>query len=291
MFCWCSEACQKVDKITIGFVVSSGRKGFWGIFKAANECLREEPRFYVVVGLWLAQGVLSWWALSGFYGFPVFADLPIYNRDSSGDNNDRLEISDNQGAFLCSNVVLALGVAMRAFGAMFPPPRERLGVIPEPCYPSDKDEGGRKKRCLRSCSDSPVSSVFLSGRDGRERKQSCFRCCSDSRVPSVLIGWGVGYWATSVWYVLAGSWPAGGWDSAPTAVVVVASIVLPCFFLAVVFTMANTNFFGTRFGSFIKPAVDVMVTRRGIVYWVLVTVLRDALLMWAFLIYVFVRIL
>ena len=126
--------------------------------------------------------------------------------------------------------------------------------------------------------------VLLSGPTFSDRvagRQSCGRC-ADARVPSLLVGWGVGYWVTSLLYMLGGAWHGGGWTNAPTVVVVVGYVVLPCFFVVGILMMTDTNLLGERLGAFVKPTVDTLKDNRRLWYWIMATVLRGVFRLWVF---------
>lgn len=105
-------------------------------------------------------------------------------------------------------------------------------------------------------------------------------CAISCRSTSLLIGWGLGYWLTSVLHVFCASSLGGGWDEAPTIVRYVGYVVIVCFVLVSIFMMAEVSFLGTKFGRWIKPAIDIVIDKNSITYWVMVTVFRDALLLW-----------
>lgn len=219
----------------------------YAAMKQANERVRFEPFFYAALSLWLADGVITWWFLVWQYWFPVAVDFP-----SPLDVEDGLTLTKNIVALVFSNTSLAIGLAWMVFGVIV------------------TGRGGAPALLTEAHSTFADSSVGGEGSVSLE----------GSRVPSLLVGWGIGYWVTSLLYILGGSWNQGGWLHAPVAVSVVAYVVLPCFFLAGIFMVADSDFLGARFGALVKPTVEVIQNRRTVWYWIFATVLRDVLLMW-----------
>ena len=253
----CSRACKHANVLTFGILSAMFKSGLKKAAKIVRELVETEPFFHALLGLWLVEGIVSWWALVQAYGFALA--VSFVSAEDGG--HDSLEATEHTVAFFFANAALAAGLAMKAVCVCLPK-HEQLTAIPEPLRSS-----GGSRRGGRCC--------------GRFR---------DSRVPSLLVGWGIGYWITSLLYILGGSWDEGGWDGAPLAVSIVGYVVIPLFFLASIFMMADTNFLGDAFGEAIKPALDTLRNKRGVGYWVLVTVLRDVLLLWMYFWYFLVKI-
>ena len=161
-------------------------------------------------------------------------------------------MTDNKLALICSSAILAIGVAAKALGVIRPRHEPVLNGRGPRYYP-----GGC---ACRTTSGS----------------------CGDSRVPSLLVGWGIGYYFISLLTLLACSWHGSTcrWNNTPTAVTVIGYIIIPCFSLGGVFMVADTNFLGTRFERFVKPATDRMRNRSRAEYWVMASVIRDGLVLW-----------
>ena len=220
---------------------------FYATIKAAKKSLREEPCFYATLAIWLAQVVPNCFLSMSRRDIPL-----AFEFTTAGDGEVRLVMTDNKLALTCSSVILAIGVAAKALGVIRPRHEPVLN--------------GRGPR-------------YYSGGCGIKEKWSS---CKDSRVPSLLVGWGIGYWLMSLLYLMACSWHGSKrrWNNTPTAVTVVGYIIIPCFVLGCVFMVADTNFLGTRFERFVKPATDRMRNRRRAEYWVMASVIRDALVLW-----------
>ena len=245
----CREASKPVGTLTWGIVGETmSAQGSAGMTRA-KERLQLEPFFFAVLILWLVDGVVSWWCLIFWFWVPVAVDFPLSSDEEDGYVG--LKMTENIVAFIFSNLAFASGLALMVI-RVFMPKNGWVFLFPETHEPvPDKSVGTEISVATK-----------------------------DSRVPSLLVGWGIGYWVTSLLYLLGGSWLEGGWQNAPTEVTVVAYVVLPCFFLVAVFLVADMNFLGTTFGAFIKPSVDVFRNRRTVWYWILATVIRDVLLMW-----------
>lgn len=241
----CSRACKNASVLTFTILKKMCTLGVRKAATTMRELVGREPCFHALLGLWAVEGIVSWWVLVREYGFA----LAISYVSTTGEG---LEKTEHEVAFIFANVALAVGLALKAIGFCLPK-HEQLTAIPEPLRPP----GGSRGR----------------GSCGSIR---------DSRVSSLLVGWGFGYWITSVLYLLGGSWDEGGWDGAPFVVTIVGYVVIPLVFLASIFMMADANFLGDAFGAAIKPVLDVLRNRRGVWYWVLVTVLRDVLLLWCY---------
>lgn len=78
----------------------------------------------------------------------------------------------------------------------------------------------------------------------------------NSRLPSLLIGWGLGYWVTSVLFLLHAAWLRTQWNDAPTPLTYLGHVLTPIFTLADMFVIADTNILGTR-------AENIYQTSRG----------------------------
>ena len=248
----CSEACENVENLTLRFIVKHAWVGFCGSMKRSTERFQKEPCFYVVRTLWLAQGVAAWWALLFIFGVPVAVDVPPFQFDDSNDQNG-LSVTTNLVTLAFAVVVLIIGILLKTC-AMCRLKPERSTIIPERRYSSA----------------------------GTVRSGIC-GMCPDSPIPSLLVGWGIGYWLTSLLYVLGGSWRGGGWTGAPIAVSVAGYVILPLFIIAGVCVMFDTNLLGERLGAWLEPVVVALRDKSGVLYWVMATVLRDVLLFWVLL--------
>lgn len=245
----CSEVSLNIDTLTWGAVGERVYLRLYAALKRAEEGLVYEPFFYASLALWLAVGVITWWFLVAEFWFPVAVEFP-----SSSDSEDcfgGLKATKNIVGLIFSIMALVAGLAINAFGA-FMHKLGRVAVYPE--VPRSFSETNL---------DRDISATI-----------------EDSRVSSLLVGWGIGYWVTSLLYVLGGSWYEGGWNNAPIAIRVLAYVVIPCFSLVSLFTVADANVLGARFGALVKPAVKILQNRRTVWYWVLATVYRDVFLLW-----------
>lgn len=178
----------------------------------------------------------------GTYGFPVAVDIQ-QTSTSAGGRGD-LVITDDRALFICMNAVLATGLAAKVFTFLL-------------------------RTCFRSIR--PAQGEGLADRFGG---------FADSRVPSILVGWCIGYWVSSLLAVFAGSWRGGEWNNAPVIVTVTAYVVVPCFYVAGIFMVADSNFLGPVVAAFVKPAVDTLKSSGRVEHWIMVTVFRDTLISW-----------
>ena len=80
--------------------------------------------------------------------------------------------------------------------------------------------------------------------------------------------------------MLGSSLHGGGWTNAPVVLTVIGYVVVPCFLLALILVTADTNFLGSNFGAFAKPAIDIVKNKLRVEYWIMATVLRDFLVFW-----------
>ena len=242
-----SEASQRVDESRFSFVVKMATMSSRTMTETVIERLSGEPWFFAILGTWLAQAAAGWVFLSGKFGFPIAFTVAAIE---SAVEKHTLVAIDNKSALLYSNAVLVTGVAAKSLGLLIRQ-HDRDTAVSEP------------RRC---------SGPFA-------RRLMCIRC-SDSCVPSVLMGWGVGYWVTSMLYVLGISWEGGGWNNPPVVVAIFGYVVIPCFLIAGIFMVADPNSLGTRLGYLIKPVADRIRNRRRVEFWVLATVFRDVLSIW-----------
>ena len=258
----CSEACKNVDNVTAGFMVATVLEGLVGIAKKTKEFIAAEPCFVVVIFLWLVHGFVGVFVSSGFFVPLSFAEIPTststdtytyytgieYSTSVIIEDEDSLEVTKTTWALVISNAALAIGLLMKVLSFE---PRHAAPVV-----------GSAQEHT----SDSNV-------------RQTCFGCSANSRVPSLMVGWGIGYWATSLLYVLAVSWHKGGWDGAPVVVEALGYVTILCFSVVGIF-MIDTDVLGATVGMHIKPVVDALQNRRGVWYWIIATVLRDIVLLW-----------
>ena len=249
----CSEACKNVDNVTAGFMVATVLEGLVGTAKKIKEFIAGERCFVVVIVLWLVHGFVGVRCSSGFFVPLSFAELPTISSStdtsSTFEDEHSLEVTETRWALVISNAALAIGLLMKVLSFE---PRHAAPVV-----------GSAQEHT----SDSNV-------------RQTCFGCSANSRVPSLLVGWGIGYWATSLLYVLAVSWRKGGWDGAPGVVEALGYVTILCFAVVGIFMMADTDVLGATVGMHIKPVVDALQNRRGVWYWIIATVLRDIVLLW-----------
>ena len=244
---FCSEACASVHERTVGVHHTRPMVRFWATIKVAKERLKEEPCFYAALAIWLAQVVPNWFFYVGpgrFFPLAFRLDL-----STIGDGEARLVMTDNKLVLMYSSAILAVGVAAKALGVIWP-----------------RHDNGRGLRCY-------------SGGCGI---WEMWGSCGDSRVPSLLVGWGIAYWLISLLYLLSCSWYGSGcrWNNTPSVVTLISYIIIPCFLLGCVFMVADTNFLGTRVEGLVKPATDRMNNRRRVEYWVMASVFRDFLVFW-----------
>lgn len=249
-----------VENVTVGFIVSRGRAALAGSMKRAKARFAGGDRcFYAVRTLWLAQGVISWWFLFLVWLFPVAFDVTPFQFDH-GEDYESLPFTSNLPALVFAIAVLVAGLAMKAWDVCLPR-RDRSAVL----------------------LDEPLSAQRTAA-----VRESCCGSCTDARVPSLLVGWGAGYWVTSLLYVLGGAWHGGGWSGAPLLVRIAGYVILPGFVLVGILVMADTKLLGERLGAIVKPALDTLKDKRRVWYWVLATVLRDVLLLWVLFSFVLV---
>lgn len=251
MFCdgW-SEACESVDEPTLRLTAKRVFIRIIAIVKRTHECYRGQPCYCVIQGCWLAQTVFNWVYMQGKGRWPhAFVFAPV---DARGSEEHSLELTDEWLVLLSLNSVLGFGLALKAW-VTFMARHDRVTVILEP------------RR----------SSEII----GSERR---WRRCADSRVPSLLVGWGIGYWATSLLAVCVCSWHGSecGWYSAPIFVRAISYVIVSCVLIAGLFMVADPNVLGTRFGAFMKPAVLILTNRGRVEYWVMASVYRDFVVLW-----------
>lgn len=240
-----SESWGSLDEPSFGSMFQMAVVGIFALFRREKERFRGQPCFFVTQGMWLAQGVISLLydqRILGKYGFPVAVDIRQTSTSAGGGGD--LVMTDDRVFFMCMNAVLATGLAAKVFTFLL---RTRF----------------------RSIGSAPGE--VLADRCGG---------FADSRVPSLLVGWGIGYWVSSLLAVLAGSWQGGEWNNAPVIVTLIAYLVVPCFYVAGIFMVADSNFLGPAVASFVKPAVDTLKSSGRVEHWILVTVFRDTLIAW-----------
>lgn len=242
-----SETWGRVDKSTSRSFVGNIFEGLSATIRRANGCLREEPCFYVILGIWLIHGVASVCVFTGSHNFPLaFKFVPI----AHGGDEYSLKLTKSKLGFIYMNALLTIGLALKTLGVLLPVHRQVSGI-----------------------SEAPVSSD-QTGSAGK------WGSCEDSRVPSVLVGWGLGYWVNSLLYVISCSWDGGGWDNAPIVVRVVGYIITPAFGFASIFMFTDPDVLGKRLGAMVKPAADILKNRRRVEFWMLASVLRNILSFW-----------
>lgn len=104
----------------------------------------------------------------------------------------------------------------------------------------------------------------------------------DYRVLSVRVGWGAGYWSTSLLALLAYAWPANeyGWPGPPTVIAANSYIIIPCVMVAGLVMVADPNPMGKRLANFVEPAVEILRNRSRVEFWSLATVHHDVIALW-----------
>lgn len=249
----CSAALGTADLLTFSSAVTRACSGLLASLQRKTQAIRREPVFVVVLGVWLALGVYS--VVSppnnissiAFYSCLISVDYKTGSRHSI-----RYCISEIESTFLyIINVMLVAGFVVNILGRYCSRP-VRISALPHPCRSSDV-----------------VEEINIPG-----------SCATESRLPSLLVGLGIGYWVVSLLLVLASYGHDVPTYEPPTPKSVVGFVCLLWFALVSIFMVADTNVFGVMFAAFVKPAVDILLNRRGIVYWVMMAVLRDALFLW-----------
>lgn len=243
-----SEASKSVDEAKFGFTIKTVVRGLSSMIKTGRERVRKEPWFFGILGMWIAQALISWVFLSEIQGFPLAFTVAAIE---SASEEHKFVTIDNKVALIYANTILAIGLVARALSRW----RRGGAIVTELSEP---------------CSQSSQISQRIQRWGSR----------ADSRVPSLLVGWGVGYWLTSLLYVLGLAWHGGGWTNAPIVASLIGYVVCPLFPIAGVFMVADPNVLGTRFGSFVKPAVDIIRNSRRVEFWLLSTLFRDVVSIW-----------
>lgn len=245
----CTASYQSVDEPTFRCVVRKALADIFTTVMRVKERVRAERWFYVIRGMWLAQGLANLAFILENRGFPAaFTLAPI----ASGCEDKRLVVTDHKLALLVINAVFFTGLAAKGLG-VYLPHHERVTADSE-------------QRCS-------------SGGTGPREE---WIGSADCRVSSLMVGWGVGYWVTSLLYVLGCSWHGGGcgWGNAPIVVTMVGYFIIPCVLIGGIFMVADTNVLGTRFGVSIEPAVSNLRNRSRVEHWIMATVFRDGLSIW-----------
>lgn len=242
----CSELSNNAEPLTFKSIVKRACAGALTSLKRGKSKLKREPCFYSALGVWFVQGPYIWWPSFASFKSPLAFDCFVLSRATFS-----VCLSAIANTLGFANAMLGAGIVMKVLGAYLPnheriAPRQESGRVSE-------SNGPRTKLCI---------------------------WVKDSRLPSLLIGWGLGYWATSLLFLFGGSWFGGGWDTAPMAVSILGYVVLPCFAIVSVFMMAESTLLGAKVGAFIKPAVEILIDRRRTTYWVMLSVFRDAFLLW-----------
>ena len=245
----CSEASGGVHEVTVRFVVSRGCTRFCEVIKGAKERFGDDRCFYAVRSLWLAQGIISWSILFWAFGLPVAFDVPPFQFDE-GEDFDKITLTQNLGMLMFSVVVLVTGLVLKSCGCLFRR-NERSAVLLDEPSSSDRAAVG----------------------------QGC-GSCADARISSMLVGWGVGYWVTSLLYVLGGAWHGGGWTDAPVGVTIAGYVIVPCFLVMGILMTTETNLMGEKLEAIFRPVIVALNDKRKAWYWVMATVFRDFFLLW-----------
>ena len=199
--CECfSESLPSQEEQTLRATVEIFFRGVVSITNKAKERLRERPFFNFARGLWLAQAVPSYMYYRGEYGDPVA--INISPGDGATDRTCKLTITENILVLVVLTAILAAGLAMKAFAMLI---RRHQRV---PAHPGSRHSSA-----------------------GAERVRS-FDGCSYCDVSSLLIGWGLGYWVTSLLYLLITSWHGGDREwNVPIVVSVIGYIGVACLLL------------------------------------------------------------
>lgn len=243
----CSSAPENVDSSTPRVAVVRALVALSATLESAKRRVMEEPWFCGVMGCWLVQVVPTWVFMKSEDEYPVAF---VFTSSIYSIADKHLIVSKNVWTLLTLNVVLVAGLAMKALAVSLKGNNRVMEV-----------EGPR----------------YSAQANGHSYKWDTY---AGSRVPSLLVGWGIGYWATSLLYILGCSWRGGGWNTAPVVVSLLGYIIIPCFALAGVFIVSDADLFGTKFGAIVNPVVKRMRNKRGVEYWAMVTVYRDVLIVW-----------
>ena len=242
---FCSGACAGADEPSGRAVIRKVFVNSLAAMKRAKECVQGETCFYITLATWLGQAVVNRWVFTRDVALrgSISFELDLARMYGS-------VLQSNKWVLLYTNVILAIGLVVKASNVF--ESRHALGThIPETLSSSSEDEPRRR-----------------------------WSSWIDPRVSSLLVGWGIGYWVTSLLSLCLQRGGGCGWSKAASAVGVFAYIVIPCFLVASILMVADTNFLGTRFGALVKPAVDRLRNRRRVEYWFMASVLRDTLVLW-----------
>lgn len=242
----CSVVLNNAEPLTFNSVFTRAFAGVVRSLKRGKSKLKREPCFYAALGVWFVQGPYIWWPSFSSFKSPLAFDCFVLSRATFS-----VCLSAIANTLGFANAMLGAGIVMKVLAA---------------CLPNQERIAPRLESGRLSESNGPRTTLY--------------RWVKDSRLPSVLIGWGLGYWVTSLLFLFGGSWFGGGWDTAPMAVSILGYVVLPCFAIVSIFMMAESTLLGAKVGAFIKPAVEILIDRRGTTYWVMVSVFRDAFLLW-----------
>lgn len=208
--------------------------------------MKVEPCFWFALAMWVTHGVVSLNNSRASRGSHVAFQLaPI----TSTRIEDSWDLTDKPMILLVLNALLAIGLAMKAVSGLVSR-YERPRVTPERSHSS-----------------------------GGARAEKRWSTCVTFRISALLVGWGIGYWVTSLLYVLGSTWHGSRLHHAPTFVTIAGYVLLPGFAIACIFMVADANGFGTRFGAFIKPSVDSFGNPFGAEHWVMATFLRCVLML------------
>ena len=248
-----SESLETVQQQAFSCAVAFVR--LLSIIKRAIECVRKEPYFYGASIVWVAQAIV--WPFLINLGIPFAIYISVTYNDDTEEISSMSFVVGNTCLLVVQNAFFAAGLAMKVMGILLPRHRS-VAATPEPWASS-------------------VTHGALLGR--RVSRLDC-------RLSSFLIGWGVGYWVTSLFFVLMVAWDILGWYNLPTIVQVFTWLVLPCFVFTSIFMVADINFLGAQVGAFIKPAVESLQDRRGFLFWIMATVFRDAFGIWSYPVYI-----
>lgn len=254
-----------------------GEVWLWKVLRggvgAVLGAVRLEPCFYAVLFFWVVASAAAWWSAAGWGDSPLAVAVSSFSSTTSLDSADNPfdphgpEITKNVVDLVAANLALAVGsvvVAVRSARdrAMMRSPRSMPGPRHSASRQFADDEDEDEDR----------------GADAIRRQQR-------SRVPSLLVGWGLGYWVSSLLYLVGSSWPRGAWAGAPLLVDIVGYVLLPLTFLMGVFLVAESNVYGAGVERVVGPVARALGDKTRVLHWAMVTVMRDVIFLWMILMY------
>ena len=223
---------------------------------SANKFMRTSPYLCATLCVWLAHGLVSWsLLLRGSWGSTIQGCASSSSSDDSDSVDGSEDIDDDDKtvfylALTISILALITGFSMSTFPTRFSNYRSPT-TMTAPMDPALMRELPSRRACV---------------------------CLEDSYIPSLLMGWGIGYLASTL--LLGGSLYEIWWSGAPLALTIIGYIVLPCCFVAVIFMIADDDFLGTKWVPLLKAISGSLRDKRGIWYWILATAVRDIIIIW-----------